>query len=83
MSIHCIYVDSGAPSVHDIIGIMYCVRMYVDSGAILCIIPYAYKFSQDFIFANFANQQVFAKMKTRKIVCIRYKFAAAGCHSQN
>ena len=38
-------------------------------------VPYADKFSRDFIFANFANQQAFAK-----IVCIWYKFAAAGHH---
>ena len=45
-------------------------------------IPYAYKFSQDFIFTNFANQQAFTKMKTQRFVRIRYKFAAAGRHAK-
>ena len=44
---------------------------------------YVYRSLRDFIFANFANQQAFAKVKTRKFVRIRYKFAAAGHHSQN
>ena len=44
-------------------------------------VPYAYKISWDFIFANFVNQRDSVKLEMRKFVCIRYKFAAASCHS--
>ena len=47
------------------------------------MLPYVYKFLWDFIFENFANQWAFAKIKMRKFVHIRYKFAAAGRHLQN
>ena len=46
-------------------------------------IPYAYKFSRDFIFANFANQWAIAKIKTQKCARKRYKHAAAAHHSRN
>ena len=39
--------------------------------------------SRDFIFANFANQRAIVKIKMRKCVRIRYKFAAVGRHLQN
>ena len=45
------------------------------------LLPYEYKFLQDFIFMVFTNQRAFAKMKTQNFVCIQYKFAAAGRHS--
>ena len=53
------------------------IHMY---NTCLCVhtmhtLPYAHKFSQDFIFANFANQWAFAN-KTQKFVHIWYKFAA-------
>ena len=40
-------------------------------------IPYAYKFSRDFIFANFANQRAFVEISTHTV-----QVAAAGHHSQ-
>ena len=47
-------------------------------GYMCACILYAYKFLWDLIFANFVNQWVFGKMKTRKFVHMQYKFAAAG-----
>ena len=64
--------------------IIYCTLCILLSlQLILFYIPYAYKFSWDFIFTNFTNQRAIMKIKTRKCVPIQYKFAAAGRHLRN